>query len=101
MSALFEVALLAAFVGGIAGGVHCAGMCGAIVHAMCGRAGSPLYLIAYNAGRIGSYVCAGMLAGGLGQVGSTSYGAPLVEPLLFAVASLMLIAMGLYLGAAQ
>ena len=35
MSALLEVALAAAFIGGLAGGVHCAGMCGGIVHALC------------------------------------------------------------------
>ncbi len=71
MNALFEIALGAAFVGGLAGGVHCAGMCGGIVHALCAAPGrqhgapSMRYLLAYNGGRIASYA----FAGALGQAG--------------------------------
>ena len=70
---LFEIALGAAVVGGLAGGVHCAGMCGGIVHALCAAPGrldsapSLRYLLAYNTGRIASYAVAGVLAGALGQ----------------------------------
>ena len=106
MSALLEVALAAAFVGGLAGGVHCAGMCGGIVHALCaapgGRATAPRlpYLFAYNFGRVASYACAGALAGAIGQAGLLTRAAPVLQPMLFALASLMLIALGLYLAGA-
>ena len=103
MNALVEVALAAAFVGGLAGGVHCAGMCGGIVHALCGapqrREGgrSLQFLLAYNAGRMASYAVAGALAGAVGQAGLLTRAAPLLQPVLFALASLMLVALGLYL----
>jgi len=106
MNALLEVALTAAFVGGVAGGVHCAGMCGGIVHALCSApAGSrgarrQSFLLAYNAGRIGSYVVAGALAGAVGQAGLLTRAAPMLQPVFFALASLMLIALGLYLAGA-
>lgn len=100
---MFELALAAAFAGGLAGGAHCAGMCGGIVGAMCGFPGrqnttSPVrYLLAYNAGRITSYACAGSLAGALGQAGLLTRAAPLLQPLMFALASLMLVMLGLHL----
>jgi sulfite exporter TauE/SafE len=103
MNALLEVALAAAFIGGFAGGAHCAGMCGGIVHALCatpdGNAGSRrfAYLFAYNAGRIASYVCAGALAGAIGQAGLLTRAAPVLQPALFALASLTLVALGLYI----
>jgi sulfite exporter TauE/SafE len=99
MNALFEIALGAAFVGGFAGGVHCAGMCGGIVHALCSAPGGPRmrYLIAYNAGRIASYVCAGAMAGAIGAAGLLTRAAPVLQPVFFALASLMLVALGLYL----
>ena len=106
MNALLEVALAAAFIGGIAGGAHCAGMCGGIVHALCttseGHAGGRRlhYLLAYNAGRVASYACAGALAGAIGQAGLLTRAAPVLQPVLFALASLMLVALGLYLAGA-
>ena len=100
MSALLELALAAAFIGGLAGGVHCAGMCGGIVHALCCAPGTGArrlhYLLAYNAARITSYACAGALAGALGQAGLLTRAAPILQPVLFALASLMLVALGLY-----
>jgi sulfite exporter TauE/SafE len=106
MTALFEVALTAAFAGGFAGGVHCAGMCGGIVHMLCAGAGRPRgapalgYLLAFNAGRVTSYACAGALAGALGQAGLLTRAAPMLQPLMFALASLMLVALGFYLAGA-
>ncbi len=103
---MFELALAAAFVAGLVGGVHCAGMCGGIVGALCNSSGRrdtapPLrYLLAYNAGRITSYACAGALAGALGQAGLLTRAAPLLQPLLFALASLMLVVLGMYLAGA-
>ena len=103
---MFELALAAAGVAGLAGGVHCAGMCGGIVGALCNSPGRrdtapPLrYLLAYNAGRITSYACAGALAGALGQAGLLTRAAPMLQPLMFALASLMLVVLGMYLAGA-
>ena len=103
MTSFVGAALLAAFVGGLAGGLHCAGMCGGIVHALCSGSDGPSRmsrlrnLIAYNTGRIASYAVAGALAGALGEAGLLTRAAPVLQPLLFALASVMLIALGLYL----
>jgi sulfite exporter TauE/SafE len=102
VSTLLGVAAGAAFVTGLAGGVHCAGMCGGIVHAFTagrgtsGRPSTP-YLLAYNAGRLVSYACAGALAGALGQAGLLTRAAPLLQPVLAAVASVSLILLGAWL----
>jgi sulfite exporter TauE/SafE len=90
--------LLALFIVGLLGGGHCAGMCGGIVSAFSlqgpqGAAAIPIHL-AYNLGRIGSYALAGLMAGGLAQL--TGNFLPLQRG-LYLLASLMLVAMGLYL----
>lgn len=98
--------LIAAFLVGLLGGVHCAGMCGGIVSALTlglpdavrgsHRRMLPFH-VAYNSGRILSYTLAGAIAGGLGQAITLSglRGAQLFLQLL---AGLFLIALGLYLG---
>ncbi|MDP1607527.1 MAG: sulfite exporter TauE/SafE family protein [Rhodocyclaceae bacterium] len=91
-------AFLALFIVGLLGGGHCAGMCGGIVGALSlqapqGRASVTLHL-AYNGGRIASYALAGLLAGLLGQVVGNLM--PMQHG-LYLFASLMLIALGLYL----
>lgn len=53
--------------------------------------------LAYNSGRVASYTLAGALAGALGQAGLLLRGVVPVQHLLFALSSLMLIALGLYL----
>ena len=64
--------LWTAFLIGFAGSLHCAGMCGPLVLALPvlpGRAGARLAgKLAYNAGRIGTYTCLGLLAGLFGQM---------------------------------
>ncbi|USX26979.1 sulfite exporter TauE/SafE family protein [Oxalobacteraceae bacterium OTU3CINTB1] len=123
--------LLPVFLVGLAGSVHCVGMCGGIVGAISAsgggkplprnviptqtaarfaggptaafipRAAAPVRAIprvlAYNAGRIGSYMLAGALAGGLAN-GAQSL-ADLVGWQLgfYWLANLMLVALGLYL----
>lgn len=100
---MFEIALSAAFLGGLAGGLHCAGMCGGIVRVLCaapasgGAAPRWSHLAAYNGGRIGSYVLAGTLAGALGEAGLLTRAAPMLQPLMFMLASVMLVALGAYL----
>lgn len=128
--------LLPVFLVGLAGSVHCVGMCGGIVGAISASAsrsaaaalprnvipirraagfanralaaGAPPAhpaaparaiprVLAYNAGRIGSYMAAGALAGGLAG-GAQSLAALADLQLGFHwLANLMLVALGLYL----
>lgn len=87
------------FIVGLLGGGHCAGMCGGIVGALSmqspqGGGAAVRVHLAYNLGRIGSYVCAGLLVGLLGQVAGKL---PALQNALYLLASLMLVAMGCYL----
>ena len=89
---------LALFLIGLLGGTHCIGMCGGIVSAlsMGGPSRFPLHL-AYNAGRITSYAAAGAVAGALGGLSLTLSGQLPVRIVLYVLANLMLVALGLYL----
>lgn len=96
-----EFSIIAVFFVGLLGGVHCLGMCGSIVGILTGQlpkdgARWPFHL-AYNSGRIASYTVAGMLVGAIGQAGLLFRDVVPVQHLLFALSSLMLIALGLYL----
>lgn len=96
---------LAALVVGLLGGVHCVGMCGGIVGALsfglpCGEDGRPRqapFLFAYNAGRISSYVAAGLLAGGAGWYATNLVAVHAAQTVLSALAGLFMIALGFYL----
>lgn len=93
-----ELTLLSAMAIGWLGGVHCLGMCGGIVSALtlsAPQAGRTRILLAYNLGRCSTYVALGLLAGSLGQLGTRTFG--MAPTLLYAVANLLLIGMGLYL----
>lgn len=102
-----EFSLLAVFMVGLLGGVHCLGMCGSIVGMHAAQLpkhpplSSPVALwpfhLAYNAGRLASYALAGALVGAIGQAGLLFRDEVPVQHLLFALSSLMLIALGLYL----
>ena len=104
-----ELAIVSAFLVGLLGGVHCAGMCGGIVGAISLRTSTvpirrdparperPIYHLAYNAGRIGSYTVAGAVAGWLGSGGLLFDDLLPVRTILYVLASLMLLAQGLYL----
>lgn len=94
---------LALFIVGLLGGTHCAGMCGGIVGALAlqipqGRGAWTIH-VAYNLGRIGSYMLAGAIAGTVGY----AFGNLLpIQRGLYLFASLMLVALGIYLlGATQ
>jgi sulfite exporter TauE/SafE len=110
------IQLLPVFLVGLAGSVHCIGMCGGIVSAFSltpsSRAPFPvavvadaspqaatgaLRMLAYNAGRIGSYAMAGAMAGGLANGAGTLAGLAGWQAAGFWLANLMLIALGLYL----
>lgn len=89
------------FLVGLLGAGHCVGMCGGITAALGMAGGGETapgrigLVLGYNLGRIGSYACAGLLAGGLGFLGD---GYLALGPLLRGLAALLLILMGLYLG---
>ena len=95
--------LVAAFLAGLAGGVHCAAMCGPIVGIACGargdRAGSGRWLrhaLAYNAGRIASYAAAGAITGAIGAGGLALRGELLTQQVMLAVMSVSLIVLAAY-----
>lgn len=98
---MLELTYLSAFLVGLLGGGHCIGMCGGIVGAVTlslpGQRPKIPYLLAYNGGRIASYVLAGVLAGLLGASSFFLDHLLPVEKLLYALASLMLVMLGLYL----
>ena len=105
---------------GLAGSVHCAGMCGGIVSAfslapvrafpvpvIATRGGlaagwlplqPALRVLAYNAGRIASYTTAGALAGGAGSIGAGRLaGFAAFETVGLWLAGALLVMLGLYL----
>ena len=93
-----ESSFLALFLVGLLGGVHCIGMCGGIVGALSlGSAPRPALHLAYNAGRIISYALAGALAGALGGASLVLAGQLPVRLVLYVLANLVLVALGLYL----
>jgi len=93
-----DSAFIALFLVGLLGGTHCVGMCGGIVGALSLGAPSRWSMhLAYNAGRIFSYVIAGAIAGALGAASMGLEGQVPVRLLLYFFANLMLVALGLYL----
>ena len=97
---MIEFSLFAALLAGLLGGVHCVGMCGGIVAAFSFRpdgSAPPFRLhLAYNAGRVMSYTVFGALAGGLGGALTVAKFIP-VQTLLYVVAQIVMILLGLYL----
>jgi len=124
--ALLPALLVPTFLVGLAGSVHCAGMCGGIVgalsmprRAVAAPMGSPgvrqlafpvpvrtettvhgaslVHVGAYNAGRIASYMTAGALAGGMAGGAAALSSLPLLQAAFHWAANLMLVALGLFL----
>lgn len=88
----------ALFLIGLLGGTHCIGMCGGIVGALTMGGPSRLVLhLAYNVGRIASYALAGAIAGALGGLSLTLSDQLPLRIVLYVLANLMLVALGLYL----
>ena len=101
-----EFTYLTAFVVGLLGGVHCIGMCGGIVGALTfglperqrARIGALLpYQLAYNLGRVVSYVAAGAIMGGLGMLIAEFMPVYYAQRVLLAGAGIFMIMLGLYL----
>jgi sulfite exporter TauE/SafE len=103
--------LLPVFVVGLAGSVHCIGMCGGIVGVLTATAtparkvvaiaavadSAVPRVLAYNAGRIASYMTAGALAGGLAGGAQEMLALAAAQLAFYWLANLMLVALGLYL----
>ena len=98
---MIELSLIAAFLVGLLGGGHCVGMCGGIVGAVTVSLPSCKpklsFLLGYNSGRILSYTLAGVLAGAVGASSFFLDHVLPVEKILYGLASLMLVLLGLYL----
>ena len=93
-----ESSYLALLLIGLLGGTHCIGMCGGIVSALSMGVGSrPALHLAYNAGRIISYMLAGAIAGALGEASLALADQLPVRIMLLVLANLMLVALGVYL----
>ncbi len=96
---------LVAFLTGLLGGVHCFGMCGGIVAALSlgtAQTESPSHsklaiLLGYNLGRISGYIVAGVIVAGLSSTLVGLTGIDGIKQVLALVASLFMIALGLYL----
>lgn len=98
---MLEFSLTAALLAGLLGGGHCVGMCGGIVGAVTmtlpGNRPRLPFVLAYNAGRIASYSLAGIIAGAVGASSFFLDHVLPVEKVLYALASVMLVLLGLYL----
>lgn len=109
-----ETSYIAAFLVGLLGGVHCVGMCGGIVGALCLGLDCSLdneqnktaqqnfkkafpFLLSYNAGRISSYTLAGILMGGIGWLGSHLFTLYSIQQTLEIIAAVFMLALGLYI----
>jgi len=97
-----EFSYLSAFMVGLLGGVHCVGMCGGIVSAMTmsldrNAPGQFRFHMAYNVGRIGSYILAGSLMGGLGVMLAGYLPVKMAQQILLGLAGVFMVFLGLYL----
>ncbi len=109
-----ETSYLAAFLVGLLGGVHCVGMCGGVVGALCMGLGNNLgaeqnktakqnflkvlpFLLSYNIARISSYTLAGILMGGIGWLGSHLITIYSIQQTLEIIAAGFMLALGLYI----
>ena len=100
MEGWLQAMMLTALVAGLLGGAHCAAMCGGIVTLTCapgavGKSRRALFPLAYNGGRIASYVLAGTLAGAAGQAGMALRGGALAQHLLMFLMGATLIVVAL------
>lgn len=96
-----EAQFAATFLIGLLGGVHCIGMCGGVVGALAvqlpaRRQAWHLHLC-YSAGRIASYAAAGAIMGMIGGAGLMFDQVLPVQLLLYVLANLVLVSLGLYL----
>lgn len=85
---------------GLVSGVHCVAMCGGFVAAFNGipiriqRSERWRRTLLFNAGRITSYAIAGAIAGAVGHAANAAFGA---QTVLYVIANVLLIFIGLHL----
>ncbi len=95
-----DINFISALLIGVAGGVHCVGMCGGIVgafnYAIPKNAQLLPYVLSYNIGRILSYSLAGALTGWLGYMFANQVNKGLL--VLHFISGLFLLALGLFIG---
>jgi sulfite exporter TauE/SafE len=114
------LSLLPAFLIGLAGGVHCIGMCGGIVSAFSIVSASPrrfpiavvtegtqvaagngnsqwMHMLSYNGGRIASYAVAGAIVGGAAQGLAILIDIQALRTVMFWTSNGILAMLGLYL----
>ncbi|MGJ8682345.1 sulfite exporter TauE/SafE family protein [Paraglaciecola sp.] len=96
---MLDVNFISALLIGLAGGVHCVGMCGGIVGAFSfsipKSANILPYTLAYNFGRIFSYAIAGCVTGSLGKIFSNQVHQGLI--ILQLLSALFLALLALYI----
>jgi sulfite exporter TauE/SafE len=97
---MIEFNAVSAFFIGLAGSLHCLGMCGGVAGAL--RFAIPKqasifpYMMSYNLGRISSYTIAGGMTGWLGQMAQASFLKGF--SILSLLSGIMLFIMALYIG---
>ncbi|MEW5755570.1 MAG: sulfite exporter TauE/SafE family protein [Pseudomonadota bacterium] len=92
--------LLTSFTIGLLGSLHCIGMCGGLVSAVCLSRPTLWWpgLLSYQAGRIGGYVVLGVLGGLIGAGLQHSGWLPNAQQILALFAALVMILFALHLG---
>lgn len=102
-----ETMMLTAFIVGLLGGVHCLGMCGGVVGSLTFSLSAKHqvsqwrmlpFQLAYNLGRITSYVIIGALIGLMAASLTSLVPFLPLQQLLQVFAGLFMVALGLYLG---
>jgi uncharacterized protein len=94
-----ELALpLALFAGGLASGLHCAGMCGGIAAGFSLLQKEAVWKrqLAFNAGRITSYAGAGAIAGALGSAAAYAAAALPAQNFLYFFSSALVLLAGMH-----
>jgi sulfite exporter TauE/SafE len=98
---------LTAFLVGLLGGVHCLSMCGGLVGSLTLGLDPRIrrdpwlmlpYQVTYNMARIAGYATAGALFGGLGALLLQLDAFQLMQRVLYGLAGVVMILLGLYLG---
>lgn len=87
---------LVPFLGGLAGSLHCVGMCGGFPLALAGvgRGGNTGRQLLYNLGRLNSLVFIGAVSGGLGQALVAAAPFVAVERALAVIAGIVMVVIG-------
>lgn len=100
---MLDISLLALFLIGFLGGSHCVGMCGGLSSAFVLQLPPNMrrwqLILLLNTGRLASYVFIGVLLGALSQYGISLDQTRLLQTVLLILANVLLLLLGLYLGA--